>query len=398
MEDFQSKHATSYTAQYATEPPVRPPHIPTTYADPQTRAFYTVIYDQRRGGYGYYVGSDWYFYDAMRDAVMLDMLMDRHGYVYGPRYYGNGYGYSYGRTYAPAPAVVGGGYVHASSGWSALAWLGLIVLTAILAILVLVILVRLLRPREEPPVSAASREAADPPMEPAPAALTDPADRRFWRQDLVDYELMLTDPITMQVLAAAGRAGAPGMAFRVKQTLRLRQVDGLAQWRLVRLAGADSDLWLKVLMVDGNMDVGVFYQPAPGEFRDFRPGTRAELIADEKANCRWLFGPPANPASFDPADLDYTADFTGPLDDGRTATFARATDAMLCDCAFEPPQEGVSRQKACLAEYAMAPMDPMPVEDTDAFILELGEGSTTLVQFFRGYKIQPAQVTFVAGR
>lgn len=49
-----------------------------------------MVYNRSYGGYGYYVGSSWYYYDAFTDAVILSSLMNRHSYYYPS--YGPGYG------------------------------------------------------------------------------------------------------------------------------------------------------------------------------------------------------------------------------------------------------------------------------------------------------------------
>lgn len=65
---------------------------------------YTVVYDSGHRGYGYYVGSSWYDYDALDDAYMVARLMTRHSYYYPTT------------TYAPPPYYAtapstGGGWV-----------------------------------------------------------------------------------------------------------------------------------------------------------------------------------------------------------------------------------------------------------------------------------------------
>jgi len=126
---FQQKYASNYTSRFSTEPSARPDYIPrTTVYDNRN---YNVIYDPIQRGYGYYIGSRWYWYDAFMDTVMLDSLMHRHYYCTYPA--GSGYGYatapgynySYGR-----PAVYYG------SGTS---WVGtLLLIVAIVVVLVII--------------------------------------------------------------------------------------------------------------------------------------------------------------------------------------------------------------------------------------------------------------------
>jgi hypothetical protein len=85
---FKQKYSnsTTYTSRYSTPPSVWPTHIPRTYSYGNTS--YNVIYDVSHGGYGYYRGSAWYFYDALEDAAMLSILMRNNNYYHPPMYSG----------------------------------------------------------------------------------------------------------------------------------------------------------------------------------------------------------------------------------------------------------------------------------------------------------------------
>ncbi len=80
-EALKSKHSSQYTSRYASKPATRPDHIPTsTSLGGKT---YPINYNPRYGGYGYMgPGGSWIMYDAMADAVMLDILMSRNNYYY----------------------------------------------------------------------------------------------------------------------------------------------------------------------------------------------------------------------------------------------------------------------------------------------------------------------------
>ena len=86
-DSFKQKYASTYTSKYSSEPASRPAYIPSSYA--YNNRSYNVVYDRSYGGYGYYVGSRWYYYDAFTDAVVLSSLMNHHSYYYGSGY--NGY-------------------------------------------------------------------------------------------------------------------------------------------------------------------------------------------------------------------------------------------------------------------------------------------------------------------
>jgi hypothetical protein len=122
VRDFQTKHAAKYPSTFEREPGTRPPYIPqTVWVD---RRSYPVYYDWRYGGYGYWDGPVWRAYEVVRDAVMLNALMDRHQYVvpagYGPM----------------APGVV----VHQSSGWGFVVGVFCVLIIAMGVVIVLRIL------------------------------------------------------------------------------------------------------------------------------------------------------------------------------------------------------------------------------------------------------------------
>jgi len=83
---FKKKHANTYKSRYATKPTTRPAHIPQTTS--VGGRSYNVTYNASYGGYGYMGPSgSWIMYDAMADAAMLAILMNRRGYVCEDTYY-----------------------------------------------------------------------------------------------------------------------------------------------------------------------------------------------------------------------------------------------------------------------------------------------------------------------
>jgi len=84
VNDFKSKHASTYASTYKSEPSARPTHIPHTTTINNKN--YNVVYNQSHGGYGYWSGGGpglgtWMMYDMMSDAVMMSAMMNRHNYV-----------------------------------------------------------------------------------------------------------------------------------------------------------------------------------------------------------------------------------------------------------------------------------------------------------------------------
>jgi len=82
MKDFKSKNAGKYTSKFSSQPSKRPDYIPqSTSVGGKT---YNVTYNSSYGGYGYMGPSGaWIMYDAMADAAMMSVLMNRQGYYVG---------------------------------------------------------------------------------------------------------------------------------------------------------------------------------------------------------------------------------------------------------------------------------------------------------------------------
>lgn len=107
VSDFKAKYAGEtkaggkFSSQYKSEPAKRPDHIPATTSVGGQNV--NVQYNGGMGGYGYYHPSlgTWMMYDALSDAMMMNALMHREGYVVG--HHGGG-----------TTVVHNGGY---SAGW-----------------------------------------------------------------------------------------------------------------------------------------------------------------------------------------------------------------------------------------------------------------------------------------
>lgn len=80
--DFKSRYSSQYQSKFSSEPASRPAYIPQTYVSGGNT--YNVIYNPTFGGYGYTnsLGA-FIMYDAMSDAIMMNHLMNHHGYAHG---------------------------------------------------------------------------------------------------------------------------------------------------------------------------------------------------------------------------------------------------------------------------------------------------------------------------
>lgn len=80
ISDFKTKHASTYTSSYKSEPSARPSHIPqsTTVGGKSVN----VTYNVNHGGYGYIhpLTGAWMAYDVMSDVAIYSALMSQHNY------------------------------------------------------------------------------------------------------------------------------------------------------------------------------------------------------------------------------------------------------------------------------------------------------------------------------
>lgn len=88
--DFKTKYAKEFTTKFPEEPKARPAYVPPTYAPSSKESPYTVVYNQRYGGYGYWNGGGpnlgtFILYDALTDSTVSNNLMTQKGYYYGPQ-------------------------------------------------------------------------------------------------------------------------------------------------------------------------------------------------------------------------------------------------------------------------------------------------------------------------
>jgi len=83
---FKKNNAGKFPSKYATKPTERPSHVPQSTS--VGGKSYNVTFNSTHGGYGYMGPSgSWMMYDAMSDIVMMNMMMQRRGYVIESNYY-----------------------------------------------------------------------------------------------------------------------------------------------------------------------------------------------------------------------------------------------------------------------------------------------------------------------
>ena len=186
----------------------------------------------------------------------------------------------------------------------------------------------------------------------------------FWRSLKSESIVTLTDEQAIHDSMEAGD-GVAGIDYVVGQTLHVREMNDLAEWLLLDLQGNDQDLVLMVKIVDREMAVRIYYEPA-----EFEPADRAQLLNREEY---WLFQGPDEPDDSAPSDLAFTFDIIHSVEIGgedRELTFRqKAQGEMHGECTPKPPMSGVDTMFATIVEYSTTD----DVENPEMLIFEVGD-------------------------
>jgi hypothetical protein len=374
VKDFQQKHASDYKSSFPREPSTRPDYIPRTTTVGGNN--YTVIYDSGHGGYGYYMGNRWTPYNALADAVVLDSLMNRHNYAYGP-----GYGYGYG----------GGGYYRQSSGGGVFVGLLFIIILVIAAVVVVKYLnskkAVAIDPYGNAVASAKMGAMSPPPLRDLKKSPMDKSKPEDWMAVRPGSVVTVSDAQGIADSMKRG-LGVRGIDYTVERIGKLRQVNDLSTHLLFTLKDEAQMTYLLVKIVDDLIDLGLYFEPD-----GLAPGTRQELV---DRGALWLFQEPSNPQNFDPAELRYTTSIrqTLPKAGGGQEEVLyeiKPQGELQCDYTETPPRSGMSGNLlATVVEYRTA----QQTENPEFLILEIGEknGTSSYVQFFLGCGVKFSEV------
>ncbi|HEV7406259.1 MAG TPA: hypothetical protein VGO11_25145 [Chthoniobacteraceae bacterium] len=374
MKDFQQKHAAEYQSTFPTQPNTRPSYIPQTTSVGGNN--YTVIYNQSYGGYGYYMGGNWMAYNVLSDAIMMDSLMNRHNYAYGPSY-----------AYGSGPV-----YYQHSSGGGFFVGLLFIVILVIAAVVVVKYLGSKKKVATDPFNSGASAAARTGAMSPPPIrdlkkSPMDKSKAADWMAVRPNSVVTISD--TQGIADSMKRGlGVRGIDYTVSRIGRLRQVNNLSTHLLFTLQDESQVTYLLVKIVDDLIDLGLYF-----EVDGLAAGTRQELV---DRGALWLFQEPANPQNFDPAELRYTTSIrqTLPAAGGGQEEVLyeiKPQGELQCDYFETPPRSGMSGDSlATIVEYRTA----QPTENPEFLIVEIGEknGASSYVQFFLGCGVKFSEV------
>ncbi|GAB6904581.1 hypothetical protein DESC_740051 [Desulfosarcina cetonica] len=210
----------------------------------------------------------------------------------------------------------------------------------------------------------------------------------FWRDVQPGSIVVLSDAQALVEAVRQGLDGDGGLNYEVKRILRVKSLNDLAEWMLLRLEGAD-DVWLMVKIAGQAVDLRIYF-----EVPEFPAGNRADLIA---AEMYWLFEDPGpdwqakyNDLKFtDRIDIDQGPGNQGPAT--QTRYHVKPFGAQYGTCTELPSEPGAAPSLATIVEYLTAD----PTDNPELLILELGgEGDPHggYIQMMLGCSMAPSDV------
>ncbi len=113
--------------------------------------------------------------------------------------------------------------------------------------------------------------------------MVDMHDPGFWEDIGPGSVVVLSDEQALVEAVRQGLDGEGGLNYDVKRVLKLRELNGLAEWILLKLEGAD-EVWFMVKIAGSEVDLRIYF-----EVPEFQAGNRADMIENE---IYWLFEDP----------------------------------------------------------------------------------------------------------
>ena len=196
----------------------------------------------------------------------------------------------------------------------------------------------------------------------------------FWLNLKPESIITISDTQAIKDSMDAGE-GTKGIDYVVKYMLRIKHLQGLAEWLLLNLEGTDQDLWLMVKIVDKEMSLRIYYEPP-----EFESGNRKDMIGREEY---WLFDEPEDPDNFEFNDLRYAGDIEQTMqtpEGEQEFVFRQKTQGeMYGTCTCRPLKSGMEETFATLVEYAV----DQECENPELLILELGDKDSKVGGYIR---------------
>lgn len=185
----------------------------------------------------------------------------------------------------------------------------------------------------------------------------------FWLNLKPESIVTIADTQAIKDSMDAGE-GTKGIDYVVKYILKIKHLQGLAEWLLLNLEGTDQDLWLMVKIVDKEMSLRVYYEPP-----EFESGNREDMIEKEEF---WLFKEPEDPDNFEFNDLSYAdkIEQTIKTSEGEQELIynQKAQGVIYGACTCRPLKSGMEESFATLVEYTA----DQECENPELLIFELG--------------------------
>jgi hypothetical protein len=195
--------------------------------------------------------------------------------------------------------------------------------------------------------------------------MADLKDPGFWEDIKPGSVLVLNDAQAMIEAVKRGLDADGGMNYEIKKILRLKELNNLAGWTLLKLEGVD-EVWFMVKVAAQEIDLRIYF-----EVPEFEPGNRADMIAREMY---WLFKEPGPNWQSNYNDLQYIDSVNidqnpGGNSPATTTTYQQKSfGVMYSRCSEEPSQGAEKDYLATIVEYATTDR----AENPEMLFLELG--------------------------
>lgn len=195
-----------------------------------------------------------------------------------------------------------------------------------------------------------------------------------WRNINPGDSVVLTDEQAIQESLRRDQ-GADGLTYLVQSVIKISELNGLCEWRLLKLDDEEQDVRLLIKIVDDEVDLRVVFG-ADG----FESGNRQDMIDAEEL---WLFNEPEDPDNFDLIELQFANEVLwnvpvgGPTGDGMVeATYRKKVRDFYGRVFTDPPESGVGDQIATIVEY----VTDADCDNPELLILETGEVGSILIE------------------
>ncbi len=199
----------------------------------------------------------------------------------------------------------------------------------------------------------------------------------FWKNVKPGDIVLLSDQQALQDSVEAGLGPKP-LEYAVSNLTNVRDFNDFGNWLLIFLEPSQvkQELVLLCKMVDENLDLRLYYQT------EFQPGSRNDII---KRGDYFLFQQPADPASFQPQELKFTAE----LINGPNQWNMKGFGEIHGIATFRPLKSGLGEVIATVAEFELVKGESA---DTEVLILELGNETESLVTLYAGCSVNPSEI------